>query len=133
MPAAVAGDPRVSEALQMRAQISKVEAATMESWQFDVCAFSHEELVAHLCKMFMQQSLCQTRVSLASRSSGQGLRPSSRACLGSLTSSAGQRFTAASKCLVVLLVEEALSAHKVRSQGACGIAGLGIHLGLSES
>ena len=64
MPAAVAAEPRIAEALHMRLLISKVTTTAMDVWDFDVWAFSHEELVAHLCQMFMQQGLCQSRVRL---------------------------------------------------------------------
>lgn len=63
MPAEVAADPDVAEALRMRALLSSVDVEAMDSWDFDVAGLTHQQLVANLCQMFMQQGICQSRVS----------------------------------------------------------------------
>ena len=63
LPLHVATDRTVSDALGMRQMLAAVDVADMDSWDFDVCDHTHEELTAHLCQMFMQQGLCQSRVS----------------------------------------------------------------------
>ena len=77
LPAHVASDPAVSEALSMRRLLAAVDVAAMDSWDFDVFDHTHEELAAHLCQMFMQQGLCQSRVSplpAPRRHAGHGVR-----------------------------------------------------------
>ncbi len=62
MPAEVAANPEVAQALQMRQLLMGVEVEKMDSWEFDVFEHSHDYLIACLCQMFMQQGLCQSRV-----------------------------------------------------------------------
>ena len=63
LPAHVASDPSVLAALDMRQMLVAVDVVAMDSWDFDVYNHTHDELAAHLCQMFMQQGLCQSRVS----------------------------------------------------------------------
>lgn len=54
--------PAIAEAVAMRELLIAVDAAAMDAWDFDVVGISDERLVAHICRMFMQQGLCQPRV-----------------------------------------------------------------------
>ena len=55
-------EPAVAEALSLRRQILAANWDLLDSWEFDVWFFTGEQLIAHLCLMFMHAGLTQTQV-----------------------------------------------------------------------
>ena len=57
MPAEVAANPEVAQALQMRQLLMGVEVEKMDSWDFDVFFFTPDQLIAYVALMFMHLGL----------------------------------------------------------------------------
>ena len=62
MPVSVACNPKVAQALQIRTTIAALDASEVDSWDFDVFNYTEEQLIAYVCRMFMNTGLCQVQV-----------------------------------------------------------------------
>lgn len=66
LPASVMDNAEVRKALEMRQLIQATNLSELDSWDFNAFNHSREGLIACVCQMFMQQGLCQSKVSLCS-------------------------------------------------------------------
>ena len=67
MPVSVACNPKIAQALQIRTTIAALDASKLDSWEFDVFNYTEEQLIAYVCRMFMNHGLCQVKVWLLPR------------------------------------------------------------------
>ena len=56
-------DPAVATAMQIRDDIADVDPESLATWDWDVFFHTKEQLIAHVCRMFMQLGLTQSQAS----------------------------------------------------------------------
>ena len=74
-------DPAAAEAVSLREQILAVDHDLLESWDFDVFFYTREQLIAHVCAMFMRLGLTQHQVWLLHLPADLLMQGDAAACL----------------------------------------------------